>query len=343
MAANDIRTAAAGALSRFCLFVLLAASPPPAAAQVGAGQSVPCATERAAREIRSVGAAMWSWVIDIASLDGRSPRGPMSICPGAPPVDLALVPAITHQDLTDLLVPLYIPSIPQLDPWGNAYEYRLDVDEPLSADVIAIRSAGADGTFEGTEYEFGFTSGPDEDLVLYNVATVRQPPRLDPVSRQLLTMEQVDSTGEALLAWYTDVVSVGSIVGRPPLQEAGGGPTVDLSLMVPRSHAEISALLFPLYSRCVPERDGWGGLYEFRINAVLLKTPAMSIRSAGSDGQMEGIVYTTEHFPPDDHERDIVWSDGLFFREPGPGRQWIYLDGFESGELWGTWSCGPDF
>lgn len=343
MAANDIRTAAAGALSRFCLFVLLAASPPPAAAQVGAGQSVPCATERAASEIRAVGAAMAAWLTDIIDLEGRSPRGEESICPGAPPVDVAQVPQITHQDLSDLLVPEYISAIPQFDPWGTAYDYRLDVDNPLSAHVIAIRSAGADDSFEGTEYEYRFTTGPAEDFVLYNLSPVRQPPRLDPVSRQLLTIGQVASTGLALLTWYTDVASVRPTMIRPPRHEAGGEPTVDLSLMLPRSHAEISALLYPLYSRCVPERDGWGGLYEFRINEDLLATPLMSIRSAGSDGLMEGIVYTTEQFPPDDHTRDIVWSDGLFFREPGPGRQWIFLDGFESGELWGTWSCGPDF
>lgn len=343
MTEHEIHRSTAEPLSMACLLVLLATCPSLAAAQAVTGQPVPCATQRAAAEIRAVGAAMWSWVIDIVSLDGRRIWGPESICPGAPPVDLALVPAITHQDLTDLLVPLYIPSVPQFDPWGNAYDYRLNVDEPLSADVIAIRSAGADGAFEGTEYEFRYTTGPEEDLVLYNLATVRQPPRLDPVSRQLLTIEQIGSTGLAMLNWYTDIVSVGPIVGQPPLREAGEGPIVDLSLMVPRSHAEISTLLFPLYSSCVPERDGWGGLYEFRINAVLLESPVMSIRSAGSDGQMEGIVYTTEQFPPDDHARDIVWSDGKFFRAPGPGRQWIILDGFESGQLWGTWSCSPDF
>jgi hypothetical protein len=343
MAETGIHRAGAGPLATSFLVVLVAVSPPIAGAQQSAGPSAPCATERAAKEIRSVGTAMLSWVIDVASLEGRNPRGTQSICPGASPVDVALVPAINHQDLTDLLVPLYIPSVPQFDPWGHAYEYRLNVDEPLSAEVIAIRSPGSDGSFEGDQYDFRFTTGPDEDLVLYNVSAVREPPRLDPVSRQLLTMGQVAATGHALLTWYTDVVSLGPTVARSPLPESGGDPTVDLSLMAPRSHAEISALLYPLYSRCVPERDGWGGLYEFRINDDLLGTPLMSIRSAGSGGQMEGIVYTTEQFPPDDHTRDIVWSDGQFYREPGPGRQWIFLDGFETGALWGTWSCGPDF
>ncbi len=307
------------------------------------GSATPCSTSRAQVELVQVRDAMLSWLTDIVSVtEGRTGLGE-TICPGAPAIDVTLVPAITIEALRDLLVPLYIASIPELDPWGSPYDFRLNVANPLSAHAIALRSAGSDGQLEGDFYDFGYSAGPEGDLVLYNGSTVRTPPRLDPVSRQLTTVRQVQQVGIALLSWYTDVASMAARPFLGPPVGPAVGMSVDLTLIAPISHAALSALLTPLYTPCVPERDGWGQLYDFRLTDELLVPPIMAIRSAGSDGITEGEVYDEEQFPADDFDRDIVWSDGLYFQQPSATRTLIFRDGFESATLWGTWSCAPDF
>lgn len=309
----------------------------------GSDATPPCATSRAEAEIQTVGEAMLAWLIDIVSglSEGASTLEP--ICPGASPVDLTLVPSISVEDLRALLVPDYIAAVPALDPWGHPYEFRLNVANPLSAHAIALRSPGADGVFETDNYDFGFTSGPDDDLVLYNISRVRMPPRLDPVGRQWTTNEQIDRLGWALLSWYTDHVSARADAASRARIQPSDPLTVDLGLITPISNAAMTALLAPLYTPCVPEHDAWGQPYDLRLNGDLLNSPVMAIRSAGADGTVEGDIYVGNQFPGDDFARDIVWSDGLFFQAPGASHATIFRDDFESGALWGYWSCGPDF
>ena len=283
---------------------------------------------------------MNAWLADVTSgLTGGMPLG-AAHCPGSPPVDVTQVPAISVVDLRDLLVPTYIDSIPEKDPWGKKYDYRLNLANPLSLHVIALRSSGADGHFEGPIYEVGGTSGPMEDLVIYNATWVRQPPRLDPVSRQVATVEGIQTLGTALLSWYIDAVSARSdgSTGGPI-----GGPTVDLSLITPASATDLAAFLTPFYTLCIPAEDGWGHPLDLRLNSDLFHDPVMSIRSPGSDGTFEGEVYDQETFPADDFARDLVWSDGTTYRTPSSIRSTIFTADFESATLWGTWSCGPGF
>jgi hypothetical protein len=51
-------------------------------------------------------------------------------------------------------VPQYISCLPEFDPWGNAYDFRLDPDL-LGAQVTAIRSAARDSTYEADVYPLG--------------------------------------------------------------------------------------------------------------------------------------------------------------------------------------------
>jgi hypothetical protein len=300
------------------------------------GNAGDCATSRAQASIDKVGRAMIRWLTDVVS--GLAPLSALggSACVGSEPVDTTLVPEISVADLRALLVPQYIDSIPAADPWGTPFDYRLNVAEPLSAHAIALRSAGADRTFEGTSYATGATSGAAGDLVHYNGFAVRAPPRLDAVSRQTQTAAQLVNLGTAMLSWFTDIVSAAQLT---PV----GGPTVDLSLITPTSAADLAAFLSPFYIQCVPELDGWGRPLDLRLNDDLLGFPVMSIRSAGSDGILEGQIYDTEVFPADDFARDLVWSDGLTYRGPSSTRTQIFTDDFESARLWGTWSCGPGF
>lgn len=324
----------AGALSA-ALGVVAISGGSPASAQT-MGNAGDCATSRAQESLDRVGAAMLMWLTDVVSGLAAAPGHGAATCIGSAPVDLALVPTIAVEDLRALLIPVYIASIPATDPWGTAYEYRLNVADPLSAYAIALRSAGADRLFVGTTYDVGTTSGPEGDLVLYNGFRVREPPQLDPVSRQTETAAQIRNLGTAMLSWLTDVISAAP---RSP----EGGPTVDLSLITPTTAADLATFLTPFYIPCVPAEDGWGNLFDLRLNEDLLGSPVMSIRSAGSDGVLEGDVYDTEIFPADDLPRDLVWSDGQDFRSPSLTRTTIFTDSFESAALWGTWSCGPGF
>jgi len=301
-----------------------------------------CPTSRAQASIDEVSLAMLHWLADVTS--GLVPPSTLDgpTCLAAVPVELALVPAIAVEDLRALLVPAYIDAIPGNDPWGQPYDYRLNLANPLALPAIAMRSAGSDRLFEGTLYVPGATGGPEGDLVRYNGARLRQAPRLDPVSRQLTTAAQLANLGAALLNWVTDNVLTEPGTSRSSRTPAGG-PTVDLSQISPVTAPDLAAVLTPLYIACVPEKDGWGHPLDLRLNDDFLGTPVASIRSAGSDGLLEGEIYDTELFPAEEFHRDLVWSDGLTFQGPSPSRTQIFTDDFESATLWGTWTCGPGF
>lgn len=322
--------------SAFLSGVLLAA---PVAAAPTIVEALPdCATSRAVSTIESVGRAMIGWLADQVSRSVAAPLVDGGLCPDSPAADVSQVPPIEVEDLRALLVPRYIASIPASDPWGGAYEYRLST-APFAAHWIAVRSAGRDGHFEDTVYAIGSTTGPDEDLVFFDSAWARRPPRLDPVSRQLVTLGELRDVGTAWLHWFTDVVSGPARVAW----RVDTLPPVDFSALPPISRSELAVLLVPMYLSCVPAEDGWGQPFDFRLNPNLLATSVMAARSGGSDALFEGDVYSLMGFPPDDLFRDLVWSDGFVYRGPEGERSGVFSDGFETGELWGSWACGPGY
>ncbi len=307
---------------------------------MGGPTAVSCASQRARAEISEVGAAMLAWLTDI--IIGATPRGggiPGPLCVGEPPVDLSVVPQIATADLRSLLVPEYIEAVPELDPWNAAYEYRLDVENVYSADVIAIRSAGADGTFEGPAYGFRFTTGPSEDLVFYNARWVRDLPHLDPVSRQQRSVQQILHTGTSILAWLTDIPGAGA----RGLSSHEGPGQIDMTDFAPISAAELRALIEPFYIRCVPVLDGWDAPYDYRLNDDHQGKHVLALRSLGSDSLPEGDLYDVAPFPAGERQHDIVWADGVTARAPDGSEIEIFGDGFESADLWGYWTCGPGY
>ncbi len=61
----------------------------------------------------------------------------------------------------------YCQDIPGYDGWGYGFEYYLNVEHLLGANVMAIRSAGRDGVFSSTDYPIGpfLATQYDTDLV----------------------------------------------------------------------------------------------------------------------------------------------------------------------------------
>lgn len=70
--------------------------------------------------------------------------------------------AVTFDDLDSALTPNYMKTVPKVDAWGRPYEFAFE------GRVYAIRSAGRDGIYEGTDYEPTATDSPDCDLVYSN-------------------------------------------------------------------------------------------------------------------------------------------------------------------------------
>ena len=309
--------------------------------RITAGSSGALLTVQARAELASVQRAMMSWLSDQVSRSrpGGSPHSAGGA--GSCPVDFSMLPIIGHSALQALLVPTYIESVPEFDPWGNSYDYRLDQENLLTAiPVIALRSAGADSTFEGDTYSSGATTGPNDDLVAADGTFVRDFVQRDPVSRQTASGNDIRNIGTAWLSWLVDNISLTQAPGPAGIR-AG---SVDLTELQPVTYAELTAMLDPqnggsfYYMRCIPQLDGWGHPYEFFLNDNLLAPNVLAIRSPGADGVFEGDVYGIEGFPADDFERDTVWANGFFVQFPEGDHDLIFSDTFETGDVWGTWS-----
>jgi hypothetical protein len=142
-----------GGLAAIAAAVLLAAlcllAPPPARPATAAPQTARSAETTAMKDLRNVGTAMYSWYMDEQPRHHKSTKAPV------PSVeDVTKVPVISRATLEQLLVPKYIKAIPENDPWGHPYEYRLSQD-PDADEVMVIRSAGPGGTFTGNVYHVG--------------------------------------------------------------------------------------------------------------------------------------------------------------------------------------------
>jgi hypothetical protein len=113
------------------------------------------------KDIRNVGTAMFAWYKDEmapkASAAGqKAPADPKS-------ADIGAVPVISREELTKILVPKYLPSIPEKDGWGNPYELHLNTTDPNALQVMGLRSAGRDGRFSGDLYVIGPFDPADAD------------------------------------------------------------------------------------------------------------------------------------------------------------------------------------
>lgn len=133
------------------------------------------AQKRTVSQIRNVGTAMFSWLTDQV---GAAAAG-QSQMPDDKHLLLDSYPPISHDELKEILVPMYMQKVPEKDGWGNPYEYFLNVENPLEPNVMTIRSAGRDGRFSGTYYTLTSFDPDDldEDIVWSDGFFVRWPQR----------------------------------------------------------------------------------------------------------------------------------------------------------------------
>jgi hypothetical protein len=131
------------------------------------------AQDQTVADIRRVGAAMLAWLTDQVGFTGHE----SSQAQESTVVNLAFYPGVSHASLESLLVPQYIANVPDLDGWGAFYEYYLNVDHPLTSEVMAIRSTGRDQSEEGPSYlvtQFD-RDDFDQDIVWADGSFVRWP------------------------------------------------------------------------------------------------------------------------------------------------------------------------
>ena len=127
--------------------------------------------KRTVADMRNSGTAMFSWLTDQV---GAAAAGAT-----ATEVDLSTTygTALTASDITALLVPQYLQSVPDKDGWKNTYSYWMNTANVLAQTVLAVRSNGRDGSkiadkytvagFEPTDY--------DQDIVWADGFFVRWP------------------------------------------------------------------------------------------------------------------------------------------------------------------------
>ncbi len=122
------------------------------------------ATKQTVTDTRNVGTAMWHWYKDqVASRRSEESHKKAVDESKTTSVDFAAVPVISREELAKILVPKYIAAIPEKDGWGHPYEFRLQTQDPDAVRVMAVRSAGRDGSFSGTAYEVGAFPPADHD------------------------------------------------------------------------------------------------------------------------------------------------------------------------------------
>lgn len=110
------------------------------------------------------------------------------------------------------------------------------------------------------------------------------------------------------------------VAARGALQYPKSGDSYDVETVPLITHAELEALLVPVYIAELPTTDGWGHDLEYRLDvANPLTEQVMAIRSPGRDGAFAATSYTVADFAPDAFDEDIVWADGFFVRWPKQG------------------------
>ena len=101
--------------------------------------------KRTVADMRNAGTALFSWLTDQV---GAAAAGQAATTN----VDLGTYAGGSHvpgDQLTTLLVPQYLQSVPELDGWKHPFEYYVDVANPLAKHVLAIRSYGRDNSPSG--------------------------------------------------------------------------------------------------------------------------------------------------------------------------------------------------
>jgi hypothetical protein len=142
-----------------------------------------------------------------------------------------------------------------------------------------------------------------------------------PLLRTLANMRDI---GNAMTAWqlersFDEGGVAGDVAPVAPQQgeEVAAGRWAAGEVAIVQVE-ELQQLLVPDHLGVLPEKDGWGHPFEFRLERVdATRSRLMSIRSPGRDGTFSGDAYVPGAFAPTDYDQDIVWADGEFVRWPG--------------------------
>ena len=148
------------------------------------------------------------------------------------------------------------------------------------------------------------------------IASILIPNLLDSLqkAKQRRTVNDVRSVGTAWFSWVTDQLSAA----------AAGSSAQELDFTVldeSLSDEELSGMLRRggmNYIVAVPDKDGWGGTYEYRWAGDPALVPTFGLRSLGKD-KAEGPTmnpYPLGPFNTSNYDEDIVWVDGNFIRFP---------------------------
>ena len=99
---------------------------------------------RTMSDMRATGTAWMSWLTDQVGAGAA----------GQTEVDWSALTIKPYGSLVGDLVPQYAATIPAHDGWRGSYEFAIDSDLEVSH-PIGIRSAGADGAWDGDTYSSG--------------------------------------------------------------------------------------------------------------------------------------------------------------------------------------------
>jgi hypothetical protein len=142
-----------------------------------------------------------------------------------------------------------------------------------------------------------------------------KPPQGTP--EQIQTINDLRNVGTAMYAWYRDEMAPRrSPEGHKAQEKATEGPQ-DMTAVPEISRDQLAKVLVPRYISAIPEKDGWGRAYEYRLNLQDPNAPhVMALRSAGSDGHFSGDRYDIGGFTGQETTQDLAWMDGYFIRWP---------------------------
>lgn len=104
------------------------------------------ARERTIEDMARIGRAIVSYLADQARARPASAAGPVRV---------DSFPRIPPEELRGLLVPDYLDRLPEIDGWGNAYDFRFNRRDVFARAVTMVRSSGSDGAFDADSYLAG--------------------------------------------------------------------------------------------------------------------------------------------------------------------------------------------
>lgn len=153
-------------------------------------------------------------------------------------------------------------------------------------------------------------------LGLASLAQAASEPKGTPEMKKTIT--DTRNVGTAMYNWYQDQMKA-----QPKKAAMASGSeitAVEMGWVPVISREALAKVLVPKYIAAIPETDGWGHPYEYRLETQdLSKQRIMAIRSGGSDGHFSGDSYTVGAFSMKDEGEDLVWMDGYFARWPQAG------------------------